>query len=144
MYFCFEWDQQTSSATHCNTLQHTATHCYTLPQIATHCNTLRSHLRISSLSGTKKLQQTSECICIKMSDASDVSKETYIHTQKRPISDIKRDLYREYRSLLCVNMDLFCVWMLVSFMCEYRSLLCVNISLFWCLNESCLTSERVR
>jgi len=30
-----------------------------------------------------------------MSDASDVSKETYIHTQKRPISDINRDLYQK-------------------------------------------------
>jgi len=30
-----------SSATHCNTLQHTATHCNTLQHTATHCNTLQ-------------------------------------------------------------------------------------------------------
>ena len=30
-----------SSATHCNTLQHTATHCNTLQHTATHCNVLQ-------------------------------------------------------------------------------------------------------
>ena len=30
-----------SSATHCNTLQHTATHCNTLQHSATHCDTLQ-------------------------------------------------------------------------------------------------------
>jgi len=31
-----------SSATHCNTLQHTATHCNILQYTATHCNTLQN------------------------------------------------------------------------------------------------------
>ena len=40
-----DWDHTMihSSATHCNTLQHTATHCNTLQHTATHNRLLRSH-----------------------------------------------------------------------------------------------------